>query len=189
MLQTISIAVLKLFGWQAKVTLPAEKKYVLIVYPHTSNWDFPIGLLASWTIKPTLHWVAKIQLFRGPFKYLLSALGGIPVDRSAANGFIEQIVEKFNNCDEMVLTIAPEGTRSKTPHLKTGFYYIALQAEVPIYLGYIDYATKQVGYAEKIIPSGDIDADLEKLKAFYQDKVGKYPDKHSTMSISQRNKN
>jgi len=183
MLKLISRALLKLFGWRVDITLPEDRRFVLIFAPHTSNWDFPLGLLASWTIEPTISWVAKIQLFRGPLYYLFSSLGGIPVDRSAPSGFIDQIADRFIHSDEMILAIAPEGTRSKTAHWKTGFYYIALKAKVPIFFGYINYANRTLGFAEKLVPCGDIEKDFEKIRAFYQDKTGKYPENHGAIDI------
>jgi len=183
MLKLLSKTILKLIGWQLDVTMPKEKKFVLIGAPHTSNWDFPLGLLVFGAVDIKVHWVAKIQLFRGPLNYIFTALGGIPVDRSAANGFIEQIADRFKQSDEMALTIAPEGTRSKTKVWKTGFYYIALTAKVPICLGYADYANRSIGFSKTIMPSGDIEKDFAEIKLFYQDIKGKYPEKQSEITI------
>ena len=183
MLKLFSNTILKLFGWRVKITLPEERKFVLIVAPHTSNWDFPLGLLASWTITPRISWVAKIQMFRGPLHYLFTALGGIPVDRSAPHGFIDQIADKIKHSENIILTLAPEGTRSKTDCWKTGFYYIALKADIPICFGYIDYQNRTVGFAEKIMPTGDIEKDFSLIKLFYQDIEAKHPEKKSTMQI------
>ena len=175
MLKLFSKTILKLIGWQLNITLPQEKKFILIGAPHTSNWDFPLALLVFWTLDLKVYWVAKIQMFRGPLHYLFTALGGIPVDRSSSQGFIDQIAERFNNSDEMVLTIAPEGTRSKTRYWKSGFYHIATTAGVPVCLGYIDYKRREAGFKELIYPSGDIDADMEAISRFYQDIQGKRP--------------
>ncbi len=183
MLKLIPKTIFKLIGWRVDVTLPKEKKFVLIGAHHTSNWDFPLTILVFWTLNLKAHWVGKNQLFRGPLGSLFTALGGIPVDRSAANGFIGQIAERFNHSQEMVLAIAPEGTREKTDYWKTGFYYIALKANVPICLGYIDYANRTIGFAQMLIPGGDIEKDFEQIKLFYQNKKGKYPEKQSTMQI------
>lgn len=183
MIKFIPKTIFKLIGWRVDVTLPKEKKFVLIGAHHTSNWDFPLTILVFWTLNLKTHWVGKKQLFRGPFRYLFTALGGIPVDRSTANGFIEQIADRFNHSQEMVLAIAPEGTRKKTDYWKTGFYYIALKAKVPICLGYIDYGSRTIGFAQTLIPGGDIEKDFEEIKRFYQNKRGKYPEKQSTMQI------
>ena len=132
MLKNFAQLALKLSGWRLDIQLPEEKKFILIGAPHTSNWDFPLALLVFWTLDLKVYWVAKIQLFRGPLYYLFTALGGIPVDRSTSHGFIKQITKEFDKTDEMVLAIAPEGTRSRTEYWKSGFYHIALSAGVPI---------------------------------------------------------
>ena len=175
MLKFFSQKILKLAGWQLDIVLPEEKKFVLIGAPHTSNWDFPLALLTFWTLDLRIHWVAKIQMFWGPLYYLFTFLGGIPVDRKSSQGFIEQIAERFNQTDEMVLTIAPEGTRSKTKQWKSGFYHIAVSAKVPICLAYIDYSKRTLGFTQVLYPSGDIDADMEIIAEFYNNIKGKRP--------------
>ena len=167
MLTFFATKILNLTGWQTDVILPKEKKFVLIGAPHTSNWDFPLGMLFFWTINLKIYWVAKIQMFWGPLHYLFTALGGIPVDRKSTTGFIEQIAERFKQTDEMVLTISPEGTRSKTEYWKSGFYHIAVAAGVPICLGYVDHDKKVLGFTEVLYPSGDINADMEIIAEYY----------------------
>ena len=183
MLKLFADLILKLAGWRVEVTIPEAKKYVLIGAPHTTNWDFPLALLCFWSVQKPIKWVAKNQLFKGPLKYFFNALGGIPVDRSAPSGFIEQIASQFEKNEEMILCLAPEGTRSKTQYWKTGFYYIALTAKVPVCLGYIDYPKRTMGFSEMLLPSGDIDKDFEQIKKFYQDKSGKYPEKQGPIRI------
>jgi len=183
MLKFLADQILKLAGWRVQVTMPEAKKFVLIGAPHTSNWDFPLALLCFWSVQKPITWVAKKQLFTGPLNYFFSALGGIPVDRSAPSGFIEQVASQFDRSEEMILCLAPEGTRSKTTYWKTGFYYIALAAKVPVCLGYIDYPKRTMGFAEILIPSGDIDKDFAQIKMFYQDKTGKYPEKQGPIRI------
>lgn len=175
MLKLLSEKILKLAGWQLDIVLPEERKFVLIGAPHTSNWDFPLALLAFWTVDLKVYWVAKVQMFWGPLHYLFTALGGIPVDRKKSQGFIEQITERFNQTDEMVLTISPEGTRSKTKYWKSGFYYIAISSKVPICLAYVDYSNKKLGFSQVLHPSGDINADMEIIANFYKDIKGKQP--------------
>lgn len=178
MLKTFAKFVLKLTGWTLKIKLPEEKKFVLIGAPHTSNWDLPLALLAFWSIDLKIYWVAKIQIFKGPLHNFFSALGGIPVDRSCSYGFIEQITERFKLTNEMVLTIAPEGTRKQTEHWKSGFYYIATKANVPIVFGYIDYAKRTLGFEQILHPGGDIEADMKIIADYYKNIQGKYPKKH-----------
>jgi len=173
MLKYLSEKILSILGWKIDIVLPEEKKFVLIGAPHTSNWDFPFALLTFFTIDLKIFWVAKIQMFKGPLYPLFTSLGGIPVDREATTGFIEQIAERFNQTDEMVLTIAPEGSRSKREYWKSGFYHIALTANVPICLGYIDYKSKKIGFAKVVHPTGDIEADMNIIAEFYSDMKGK----------------
>ncbi len=183
MLKLIATKILNLIGWQLDIVLPEEKKFVLIGAPHTSNWDFPLALLAFWTINLKIYWVAKIQMFWGPLHYIFTALGGIPLDRKKSQGFIEQITEKFNQTDEMVLTIAPEGTRSKTEYWKSGFYHIAESAKVPICLAYVDYGNKKLGFTQVLYPSGNIDADMEIIAEFYKNIKGRQPKKQGPVQL------
>jgi len=183
MLKLFARTILKLTGWNVDITIPNEKKFILIGAPHTSNWDFPLALLVFWTLDLKIHWVAKTQIFRGPLYYLFTALGGIPIDRSASHGFINQIAEQINQCDKMVLTIAPEGTRSRTDYWRSGFYYIALTAKVPICFGYIDYNTRTLGFKQLMYPSGNIEADMNIISGFYQKIKGKHPQKQGPIRI------
>lgn len=183
MLQRFSKIVLKLIGWQAVVNLPKEKKFIMIGAPHTSNWDLPIALLCFWSVKSRLTWVAKKQLFIGPLNYFFRALGGIPVDRSKRTGFIEQLASQFEQHDEMIFGLTPEGTRSKSQYWKTGFYYIAMKANVPICMAHIDYPKRIIGFGEIFMPTGDIEKDFEIIKTFYQDKQGKYPENQGPIII------
>lgn len=175
MLKFFSKTILKLTGWHLHIVLPEEKKFILIGAPHTSNWDFPLALLVFWTVDLKIYWVAKSQMFRGPLHRLFTALGGIPVDRSSSHGFINQIAEKFNDKDEIALTIAPEGTRAKTEYWKSGFYHIAVAANVPICFGYIDYQRRTLGFKQLIYPCGNIEADMIVIADFYKNIKGKCP--------------
>lgn len=183
MLKNFSRIILKLIGWKVDAILPKEKKLVLIGAPHTTNWDLPIGLLCFWSAPIRITWVAKKQLFIGPFNYFFRALGGIPVDRSVNTGFIEQIAKQFDEHEEMIFGLTPEGTRSKVDYWKTGFYYIALRAKVPICLAYVDYPSRTIGFGKIIKPTGDIDKDFKIIKTFYQDKIGKYPESQGPVTI------
>ncbi len=175
MLKHISKSILKLAGWQLDVVQPKEKKYVMIGAPHTTNWDFPLALLTFWTLRQKIHWVGKKEMFWGPLHYLFTSVGGIPVDRSKSTGFIEQIADRFDQADEMVLAISPEGSRSKTDHWKSGFYHIAVSAKVPICLAFVDFSSKTLGFTKVVYPTGDIDADMEVIADFYKDLKGKKP--------------
>jgi len=187
-MRIISLFILKLFGWRLDEQLPAHGRYVLIGYPHTSNWDFILGMLAKWALNMPLNWVAKHSMFWGPFRPMFIAMGGVPLDRQNTVGFIEKNIELFQQREKFVLGIMPEGTRSKTDRLKTGFYHIAHGAKVPVAMAYLDYKHKVVGVGKVIIPSGDIDADFELIKSFYEDKTGYRPENQSDLNIMQTSK-
>lgn len=176
--------ILELLGWTVEARLPPVSRYVVIGAPHTTNWDLPVALLAMPAMGFRGRWVAKHTIFRGPLGPLMRALGGIPVDRRKSQNFVEQVVERMLEEEEFVVVIAPEGTRSRTECWKTGFYYIALGAEVPIALGYVNYPRKRVGVGGWFTPSGDLEADMERIREFYADKVGKRPEKKSEIRVS-----
>ena len=182
-MKSISKIILRILGWKIESQLPPMKKYVLIAYPHTSNWDFVLGMLAKWAMEIPLNWVAKHSLFWGPFKPFFIAMGGVPINRNNSTGFIENNIELFNNTDNFVLGLMPEGTRSKKSRLKSGFYYIATGANVPIALGYLDYKNKKLGIGKVIEPSGNLEFDFEIIKEFYQNMVGYHPQNQSELDI------
>ncbi|MCG8553490.1 MAG: lysophospholipid acyltransferase family protein [Desulfobacterales bacterium] len=153
--------------WKIQGRTPDLNKFVLIAAPHSSNWDFVFFMLAIFKLKIPVRWMAKHTLFAWPFRWLLIRLGGIPVDRSVAGNTVETMTKVFAASDHFILTIAPSGTRSKTPNWKSGFYHIALQAKVPIVCGYIDYRNKIIGIGPTFHPTGDIDKDMITLQAFY----------------------
>ena len=171
----LALAILHALGWKLEVTLPDTKKYVLIGAPHTSNWDFVYMLLFRSAIGIHPRWIGKDTFFCWPFGGLWKRLGGIPVNRRSRHSFVDQMVATFQEHDELILVIAPEGTRSKTRYWKSGFYYIALGAGVPIVMGFVDYARKVGGIGPTLMPTGDIQADFAALREFYADKTGKHP--------------
>ncbi len=183
MIKIIATILLKMVGWQVSFSLPAQDKYVLIGAPHTSNWDFPLTLLALWASGLRFSWVGKHTMFRGPLGPIMRAIGGIPVDRSGSTGFLKKVIELFATRDKFVMAIAPEGTRSLTKKWKAGFYHVARATGVPIALGYIDYPRKRVGVERMFEPSGDVEADFEILREYYQDKIGKLPEKQGPVRI------
>ncbi|MCZ6579712.1 MAG: lysophospholipid acyltransferase family protein [Gammaproteobacteria bacterium] len=167
---------LRLAGWKLKGRPPRARKYVIIAYPHTSNWDFPLGLSACIIYRIKVYWLGKDSLFKGPAGPIMKWLGGIPIDRSKAQDFIKQVIETFDQSEQMVIAVAPEGTRSAVKKWKTGFYHIASGANVPIVPGYLDYAKKEVGFLESFYPGGDIDKDIPAIKAIYGTIQGKNAD-------------
>jgi 1-acyl-sn-glycerol-3-phosphate acyltransferase len=175
MLQHACLALLRLFGWRwIAPSLPGPKG-IIIVYPHTSNWDFIVGVLYRFGTGLRANWMGKDVLFRWPLRGLLVRMGGVPINRRQAHGFIGTAIRQFKEADWMWLALAPEGTRKHTDHLKSGFYRIALGAGVPCGLGFIDYATRTVGITQFVQFSGDIEADLALVRKFYADKRGRLP--------------
>jgi 1-acyl-sn-glycerol-3-phosphate acyltransferase len=175
-LQRVCLGLLRLFGWRALTARLPGPKGVIMVYPHTSNWDFILGLLYLFGTGLRANWIGKDTIFRWPFRDLMVRLGGVPISRRAAGGFIVAAIEQYKSNDWMWLALAPEGTRRHTDHLKSGFYRIALGAGVPCGLGFIDYATKTVGIQEFIRFSGNVEDDLAVLQAFYAVKRGRRPE-------------
>jgi len=167
---------LRLAGWKLKGRPPNARKFVVIAYPHTSNWDFPLGLSACIIFRLKIYWLGKNSLFKGPAGPIMKWLGGIPIDRSKAQDFVKQVIETFDQSEQMVIAVAPEGTRSAVKKWKTGFYHIASGANVPIVPGYLDYAKKEVGFLESFYPGGDIDKDIPAIKAIYGTIQGKNAD-------------
>lgn len=172
---TFARFVLKLIGWKVEYKLPDSPKFILIAAPHTSNWDLPIMLLISIVIGIQLHWVAKDTLFKGWFGKYLRWLGGVPVNRKSRTNFTEQVVTIFNSSDELIIVIAPEATRSRAEHWKTGFYHIAKGAKIPVALGFLDYKRKVGGIGPSFIPGGDIKTDFEMIDVFYKNITGLKP--------------
>ncbi|MEX0618930.1 MAG: lysophospholipid acyltransferase family protein [Pseudohongiellaceae bacterium] len=176
LLRAVAMLLLKLSGWKAVGDPIADPRFVLIGAPHTSNWDFPIMLLVVLQLRMEVFWMGKNTLFRFPFGGLMQWLGGIPIDRSRPGKVVDQTVRQFECHKNLVVLIPPEGTRRKVERWKTGFYHIAVNADVPIMLGYVDAAKKEAGIAKLFYPSGDIDADLAAIHEFYGQKTGICPE-------------
>ncbi len=168
-------ALLRLFGWRVDVPWPPFAKAVVVVYPHTSNWDFVIGYLAKTAVGLPVLWVGKDTLFRWPVAGLLRRMGGIPVNRRERTGLTAQLAREFERRPRLWLAIAPEGTRAYVDHLKSGFYRLALEAHVPLGLAFIDYRQRVVGLDTYLTLTGDEEADLARIRAAYAGKVARYP--------------
>ena len=176
-------ACLAAVGWRVVGARPTEAKYVLIAAPHTSNWDFPLMLLCGLALGVRPAWVGKHTLFAFPFGWLMRALRGIPVDRRAASSMVEQLAAQFGPLPALALAMPPEGTRANVPHWKSGFYYVACAAGVPIAMGYLDYARKEGGIGAPISPSGDLGADMDRIRAFYAGKQGRHPELQGSIRL------
>lgn len=167
-------------GWTAVGAVPEPRRFVLIAAPHTSNWDFVnfLGLTADIGIRP--HFMGKLSLFRWPLAGFMRQMGGIPVDRSGGNDYVQQMADEFARRTEFMLTVAPEGTRRQTKKWRTGFYHIAMAAKVPLVVGMMDYGTRTGGLGPLIWPTGDFRADMEKVLAVYKGCIPKFPERAVT---------
>jgi 1-acyl-sn-glycerol-3-phosphate acyltransferase len=183
--QRLAHIILRLIGWRTHAIRPHTSRYVIIGAPHTSNWDFGLMLLLMAAEQLPIRFMAKDSLFRGPLGPVMRSLGGIPVNRRERTNLVDQIVAKFDEFDDLIVGIAPEGTRSKVSHWKTGFYYIALKAKVPIAMAYLDYGNKIIGVGSSFMPSGDLNADFEIIREFYAGVVGKNPKKQGTIVLAE----
>lgn len=176
-------SVLMLLGWRAEGSLAEYPKCVVVVAPHTSNWDFVIMLLLAVALRLKVTWMGKHTLFRPPFGAIMRRLGGLPIDRSARHNMVQQAVSSFHTHEQLKLAILPEGTRKRTPYWRSGFYHIALGAQVPIALGYADYRRKVGGIGRVIMPSGDVDADMALIRDFYTGVAGKRPEQFGEIRL------
>ena len=183
-LRIISLILLKTLRWKAIGPLPKQNKYIIIVAPHTSNWDVFYGVILAFTLKLDARFLAKKELFRWPFAPIIRWLGGIATDRSSHSNIVDKILKIFNENEKFVLALAPEGTRHKVDYWKSGFYHIATGANIPIVLAFIDFGTKTGGAGPLLYPSGDIKKDMVKIRNFYLNKKGKNDDQASPAAIS-----
>jgi len=163
------------FGWRVEGSLPSSVKAVAIAYPHTSNWDLPFMLAVAYRLGIRPSWLGKRELFRWPFGGFMRWLGGLPIDRGTRTNVVAQVVERFQDIDRLFLVIPPSATRRRAAHWKSGFYHIARGAGVPILCTFLDYTRKVGGVGSPVIPSGDVRADMEVIRAFYRGVEGKYP--------------
>ena len=166
----------KLMGWKLLGNFPEVSKCVVIVAPHTSWHDFLVGLLVRKIVGLEINFIGKKSLFKPPFGWWFRYLGGTPVDRSKSHNLVSAIAEIFREKKEFRLALAPEGTRKKVSQWKTGFYYIALEAQVPIISVAFDFGKKEVKISEPFHPTGTIEADLPKILEFYKGVKGKIPE-------------
>ena len=155
--------------------VPDASKFVIAVAPHTSNWDFVVGAAAMFALDLRLAFIGKHTLFRGPFGPLMRWMGGIPVDRTSPHGVVEQSVDAFRRMEHRVLAIAPEGTRKRVPHFKSGFLHIARGAGVPVLLASLDYGARCVRLGPTVQPGEDVEADRKRIEAHFATVRGRRP--------------
>jgi 1-acyl-sn-glycerol-3-phosphate acyltransferase len=173
----------KLFGWTFVGKLPEHDKYVLLCVHHTSNWDYVYFLITCWLCETHIHWLGKHTLFKGPLGAFFRWTGGVSVDRTSSQGLVEQLAEEFEKRDKLHLAIPPSGTRSYRDYWKSGFYHIAQAANVPVVLGVLDYKKKECGFGPEFMLSGDVRADMDRIRDYYTDVTGKYPDQAARIRL------
>lgn len=163
-------------GFEKEVTVEHPDKYIICLAPHTSNWDFIIGHLYSIAEGLTSNFLMKKEWFFWPLGPIFRRLGGIPVYRKKHEHLTDSLAEAAANADVFHLTITPEGTRQRNPEWKTGFYYIALKANIPILLYGLDYQQKKIKCTHSFMPTGNVESDIKEIKNYYKDFKGKHPD-------------
>jgi 1-acyl-sn-glycerol-3-phosphate acyltransferase len=167
-------AVLKVAGWGFEGTIPNLAKGVIIVAPHTSNWDFVIGAAGMLALDLELRFLGKHTLFEGPLAPLMRGLGGIPVDRSQpGSGVVEEMADRFTSEEKLLLALSPEGTRRSVERWKTGFHRIAKAAGVPIFAVALDYGPRLIRFGPLLTPTEDLDADVTVFQEFFAGATGK----------------
>ena len=164
---------LGVLGWRIEGEMPNLRKFVIAVAPHTSNWDFVVGVAVMFALDLRLSFIGKHTLFAGPFAPILRWMGGVPVDRSSPHGVVGESVRAFAEVDRRVLAIAPQGTRRPVPHFKSGFLHIARGAGVPILLATLDYGTKSVRLGPLVNPAEDVESERERIEAFFSKVKGR----------------
>ena len=184
LVQRCAGGLLRSFGWRSVLVWPSASKGIIVVYPHTSNWDFIIGVLYKVGAGLPARWMGKDTLFRWPLRRLFLRLGGIPINRRERSGLVGTLLAEFDRHEWMWLAVAPEGTRSRADHWKSGFYRIAVAGNLPVGLGYIDYATRTVGIDTYLSLTGNKEQDLARIRAFYADKRGRRPGNASDIRLS-----
>lgn len=181
--QRISAACLAAAGWRTELAEPLPDRCVIIGAHHTTWWDLVLSMLLMGATGLRFRWVAKNSLFRPPLGWLLAALGGMPVQRSARANFVQQMVAAFADGGPLRVALLPEGTRRRVDHWKTGFYYIAHGAGVPVALGFADFSRRVVGLGPVLMPTGDVAADFECYRAFYAGVTARFPDRQGEVRL------
>jgi len=177
---------LKVTGWKVSGSVPDIPKFVLILAPHTSNWDLPFMLAVMYASGVRLNWFGKKEIFRWPVGGVFKYLGGIPIERSTRQNMVQQTAQSILRHEQIIVGLAPEGTRSQTGYWKTGFYYIAHEAQVPIVFAFLDYARKVGGFGPMMETTGDINADMKIIREFYSGITAKYPQEAGEIAIRPR---
>lgn len=186
--QRLALRILTLFGWRMLYRPLPGPRGICVIYPHTSNWDFIVGILGKWALNLPFRWLAKDSLFKIPvLGRWFTAMGGDPVDRSAKTGMIQRQAERMNAADWYWVGITPEGTRGYRPHWKSGFYHLALEAKVPLCLVYIDYPNKILGVRDHVFLTGDQETDLAAIRQGFEGHQGLHPEDAAPIVFADKN--
>jgi 1-acyl-sn-glycerol-3-phosphate acyltransferase len=182
--QRLALRLLQLFGWTVRFKPLPGPHGIAIVYPHTSNWDFVVGLLGKWALGLPFRWLGKESLFKGPFAGLMRKWGGVPTERSAPTGATQRLAETMRQADWFWLALAPEGTRSHAPHWRSGFYHLALAAKVPLVIVYMDYPNKILSVVDIVHLTGEVDADMAAIAAEFCGHHGLHPELEAPIKLA-----
>ena len=174
---------LKMNGWEAVGERPEASKYVLIAAPHTSNWDLPFMLAISFIFDVQIHWMGKHTLFKSPWGGMMRWLGGVPIERHLRKNVVQQMIELFDENEGFVLAVPAEGPRGLVDFWKSGFYHIAYGADVPLVLAFLDFEKKRGGFGETLHLTGDVKADMDRVRAFYEGRSGKFPERFGPVRL------
>ena len=186
MMKAFAGLIFRLSGWTPQPFLPIPDKCVIIGYPHTTNWDLVMLELAAMYYGQHLNWLGKKQIFAPGVGWFMRLIGGIPVDRSAPQGLVKQVANEIRSAPGKVrLVIPPEGTRSRVEQWKSGFYYIALEAGVPIQVARVNYRTRIIGFGERVDLTGDVDTDMAAIRAALVGNEGLRPELASPQRIKE----
>lgn len=176
---------LRLGGWRAEGDPPDLQRMVIVAAPHTSLWDGFWMLMFAWHWDLSINWFVKRSFTRGPLGWIVLATGAIPVDRSAPHGLVGELVRAFAERQTLHLSVPPEGTRARRAYWKSGFYHIARAAKVPVCLSYLDFGRRQGGFGPCFHLSGDVRADMDRVRAFYKDMRGRIPDQFTPPRLAE----
>ena len=172
-LRSFGRALLRIMGWQVTGEIPDLPKFVVAVAPHTSNWDFAVGIATMFALDLKITFIGKHTLFRWPVAGFMRWLGGVPVDRTSSHGVVSDTVGAIDGAAQSVVAIAPQGTRARGARFKSGFLHIAKGARVPVVLATLDYAARCVRFGPMFEPGDDVDADLRRVVDFFANVRGK----------------
>ena len=175
LLPSLGRAALGLFGWRIVGELPHQPKFIIVVAPHTSNWDFLVGVAAMFALDLRVHWFGKDTLFTPPIGLLMRALGGRPVRRDTPEGVVAEMAAIVNAEPHFVLALAPEGTRTRVKNWRTGFYRIAEATGAPIVPVWFDWGRREVGLGEPVFATGDLARDVAAIKSLYRPEMARHP--------------